>query len=270
MRAIVVREFGGPEVMRARRGRRADAWRVGSARARPCRRREPGGRLHPQPARTRGSRTCPTRPAPTAPARSRRSARDVKEFKPGDRVYIAGDNAVAPLGPGTYAEQALCRPTQLHRAARARDLRARARRSACPYATAYRALFIRAARQARRDGARARRDWRRRHRRRRARARARHDGDRHRRDRPRARGRARAWRATSSSTTRTPNYLDAVMQATGGRGVDVVLEMAAHINLDKDLARPRAQRPHRRHRQPRTCRDRSARRRWARTRPSSA
>ena len=26
------------------------------------------------------------------------------------------------------------------------------------------------------------------------------------------------------------------MQATGGRGVDVVLEMAAHINLDKDLS----------------------------------
>ena len=25
------------------------------------------------------------------------------------------------------------------------------------------------------------------------------------------------------------------MRATGGRGVDVVLEMAAHVNLDKDL-----------------------------------
>ena len=30
-------------------------------------------------------------------------------------------------------------------------------------------------------------------------------------------------------------YLDEIMKATGGRGVDVVLEMAAHINLDKDL-----------------------------------
>lgn len=28
---------------------------------------------------------------------------------------------------------------------------------------------------------------------------------------------------------------DEVMRATGGRGVDVVLEMAAHINLDQDL-----------------------------------
>ena len=32
-----------------------------------------------------------------------------------------------------------------------------------------------------------------------------------------------------------PGYLDEIMKATGGRGVDVVLEMAAHINLDKDL-----------------------------------
>jgi NADPH:quinone reductase len=32
-----------------------------------------------------------------------------------------------------------------------------------------------------------------------------------------------------------PGYLDEIMRATGGRGVDVVLEMAAHVNLDKDL-----------------------------------
>jgi NADPH2:quinone reductase len=32
-----------------------------------------------------------------------------------------------------------------------------------------------------------------------------------------------------------PNYLDDVTRATGGHGVDVILEMAAHINLDKDL-----------------------------------
>jgi NADPH2:quinone reductase len=32
-----------------------------------------------------------------------------------------------------------------------------------------------------------------------------------------------------------PGYLDDIMRATGGRGVDVVLEMAAHVNLDKDL-----------------------------------
>jgi NADPH2:quinone reductase len=32
-----------------------------------------------------------------------------------------------------------------------------------------------------------------------------------------------------------PNYLDDIMRATDGRGVDVILEMAAHVNLDKDL-----------------------------------
>jgi NADPH2:quinone reductase len=32
-----------------------------------------------------------------------------------------------------------------------------------------------------------------------------------------------------------PNYTDAIMKATDGRGADVVLEMAAHINLDRDL-----------------------------------
>jgi NADPH:quinone reductase len=34
---------------------------------------------------------------------------------------------------------------------------------------------------------------------------------------------------------REPNYLDAVMTLTNGRGVDVVLEMMANVNLDKDL-----------------------------------
>jgi len=39
---------------------------------------------------------------------------DVKDFKAGDRVYIAGvGNTVA--GAGTYAELAICAPSQLHR-----------------------------------------------------------------------------------------------------------------------------------------------------------
>ena len=33
----------------------------------------------------------------------------------------------------------------------------------------------------------------------------------------------------------TPGYLDDITRATAGRGVDVILEMAAHVNLDKDL-----------------------------------
>ena len=33
-----------------------------------------------------------------------------------------------------------------------------------------------------------------------------------------------------------PNYTDDIMKATRGRGVDVIIEMAAHINLDRDLS----------------------------------
>jgi len=32
-----------------------------------------------------------------------------------------------------------------------------------------------------------------------------------------------------------PGYTDEIKRATGGRGVDVIIEMAAHINLDRDL-----------------------------------
>src|SRR5438445_154776 len=35
---------------------------------------------------------------------------------------------------------------------------------------------------------------------------------------------------------RAANYTDDIMKATGGRGVDVVIEMAAHVNLEKDLS----------------------------------
>lgn len=34
---------------------------------------------------------------------------------------------------------------------------------------------------------------------------------------------------------REPGYLDRVIQTTGGRGVDIVLEMLANVNLEKDL-----------------------------------
>jgi NADPH2:quinone reductase len=34
---------------------------------------------------------------------------------------------------------------------------------------------------------------------------------------------------------RTPTYTDDIMRATGGRGVNLVIEMAAHVNLDRDL-----------------------------------
>src|SRR5207247_5405362 len=34
---------------------------------------------------------------------------------------------------------------------------------------------------------------------------------------------------------RAPNYTEEIMRATGGRGVNLIVEMAAHVNLDRDL-----------------------------------
>ena len=34
---------------------------------------------------------------------------------------------------------------------------------------------------------------------------------------------------------REPAYLDEITRATGGKGVNLIVEMAAHINLDRDL-----------------------------------
>ncbi len=159
----------------------------------------------------------------------------VTEFKPGDRVYIAGvGNTVA--GAGTYAERALCQ----HRRSCTRlpAKRASFEQGAAlgvPFATAYRALF-------QRGGARP--------------------GETvlvhgatggvgigcvelaH------ARGltvigsggtdaglkTVREHGADVTVNHRSPNYTDEIMKATGGRGVILFVEMAAHVNLDRDLA----------------------------------
>jgi NADPH2:quinone reductase len=34
---------------------------------------------------------------------------------------------------------------------------------------------------------------------------------------------------------RSAGYTDEIMKATGGKGVDLIVEMAAHVNLDRDL-----------------------------------
>ena len=100
------------------------------------------------PARTRASRRCPTPPAPTAPARSKRVGADVKGFTPGDRVYIAGDNASAASARAPTPSRRSAAPTQLHRLPPNASRSRRARRSACRTRTAYRALFQRANAQA--------------------------------------------------------------------------------------------------------------------------
>ena len=156
----------------------------------------------------------------------------VGEFKPGDRVYIAGPgNTVA--GAGTYADKAICLPGQLHHLP-ARASFAQGAALGVPYCTAYRALFQRA----------------------------------------HARGgetvlvhgatggvgiaavqlaRARGLRVIGSGGSekglavvreqgadvvvnhKSAGYTEEIAKATRGRGVDVIIEMAAHVNLDRDL-----------------------------------
>ena len=156
----------------------------------------------------------------------------VTEVKPGDRVYICGvGDTVA--GAGTYAEKALCIPSQLHPLP-ARISFGQGAALGVPYCTAYRALF----------------------------------------QRTNARpgetvlihgatggvgiacvelAHARGLTVIGSGGTeagltvvrehgadfvvnhKTASYTDEIMKASGGKGVDLIIEMAAHVNLDRDL-----------------------------------
>ena len=231
MRAILVREFGGPDVMRLENvptpkpGPSDVLVRVRAAGVNPVDTYIRAGTYPRKP-------TPPYIPGMDGAGQVESVGSDVSDFKHGDRVYIAGDNVAPPAG--TYAEYALCSRTQLHRLPPRVSFNHGAAMGV-PYATAYRALFIRA-------GARP------------AETVFVHG----------ATGGvgiaavqiacAHGMRVIGSGGTdrglelvreqgaevvvnhREPDYLAEVMRATGGRGVDVVLEMAAHINLDKDLS----------------------------------
>jgi len=159
---------------------------------------------------------------------------EVKDFKHGDRVYIAGDNVSTVAGAGTYAEYALCTAAMLHRLPPKVSFDQGAAMGV-PYATAYRALFIRANAKpgetvfvhgatggvgiaavqiARSHGLTVIGSG----------------------GTDRGIELVREQGASVVVNHKEPNYLDEVMRATNGRGVDVILEMAAHINLDKDLS----------------------------------
>ena len=156
----------------------------------------------------------------------------VTAFTTGDRVYIAGVGAT-PAGAGTYAELALCSPSQLHRLP-ARATFGQGAALGVPYYTAYRALFQRAAAKPGETvlvhgatggvGIAAV-------------------------ELAHARGLTvigsggtekglavvREHGADLTVNHREAGYIDAVARATGGRGVDLIVEMAAHVNLDRDL-----------------------------------
>ena len=231
MKAIRIHEFGGPAVMKLeevpdpKAGPGDVVVRVRAAGVNPV-----DAYIH--------TGTYPRKPAlPYTPGQDAAGdivsvGAEVQHFKAGDRVYICGvGHTVA--GAGTYAELALCSPSQLHHLP-ARVSFGQGAALGVPYCTAYRALFQRANATAGETvlvhGATG--------------------------------GvgiacvelaHARGLTVIGSGGTDaglkvvsehgadfvvnhgTAGYADEIMRATGGKGVNLIVEMAAHINLDRDL-----------------------------------
>ena len=151
----------------------------------------------------------------------------VTEFKPGDRVYTAGSSS------GTYAEFALCKTEQVHPLPVNVSF-AQGAAMGTPYATAYRGLFQRAGAKpgetvlvhgasggvgtAAVQLARARG----------LRVFGTTGSD-------EGRKLAREQGAHEVFDHRAPDHFIQIMKATGDRGVDVIVELLANVNLGKDL-----------------------------------
>jgi NADPH2:quinone reductase len=231
MNAIRIHEFGGPAVMKLedvpdpKAGPGDVVVRVRAAGVNPVDAYIATGTYPRRPA-------LPYTPGQDGAGEVVSAGAEVKGFKAGDRVYVCGvGHTVA--GAGTYAELALCIPSQLHPLP-ARVSFGQGAALGVPYCTAYRALFQRT------------------------------------HARPGetvlvhgatggvgiaavelAHGRgltvigtggtdaglsaAREHGADVVVNHRSAGYTDEIMKATGGRGVDLIVEMAAHLNLDRDL-----------------------------------
>ena len=231
MKAIRVREYGGPAVLKLeevpdpKAGPGDVIVRVRAAGVNPVDAYIVAGTYPRKPP-------LPYTPGQDGAGEVVSAGADVKGFKAGDRVYICGvGNTVA--GAGTYAELALCIPSQLHHLP-ARVSFGQGAALGVPYCTAYRALFQRT------------------------------------NARPgetvlvhgatggvgiacvelaHARGltvigsggtdaglkAVREHGADVVVSHKAPGYTDEILKATGGRGVDLIVEMAAHVNLDRDL-----------------------------------
>jgi NADPH2:quinone reductase len=226
MKAIRVHEFGGPEVLRLEEvptpglGRGQLLVRLDAAGVNPVETYIRAGTYARKPE-------LPYTPGNDSAGVVERVGPDVNEFKPGARVYTAGSIS------GTYAEFALCKTDQVHRLP-ANVSFAQGAAIGTPYATAYRGLFQRghtkpgetvlvhgasggvgtaAVQMARAydlrvfgtagsdEGLKL----------------------------------AREQGAHEVFDHRAPDHFDKIMNATSGRGVDVIVELLANVNLGKDL-----------------------------------
>src|SRR5262245_54284719 len=231
MKAIRVHEFGGPSVLTLedvpdpQPGSGEVVVRVRAAGVNPVDAYMHSGMYARKPV-------LPYTPGQDGAGEIESVADSVPGFRAGDRVYIAGTaNTIA--GAGTYAERARCVPSQLHRLPD-RTSFGQGAALGVPYCTAYRALFQRAQARAGETvlvhgatggvGIAAV-------------------------ELAHARGLfvigsggtdrglavVREHGADVVVNHRDATYTDAIMQATGGRGVNLIIEMAAHVNLDRDL-----------------------------------
>jgi NADPH2:quinone reductase len=231
MRAVVVREFGGSDVMRV------DERKVPSPDANQVLVRVHAAGVNPVDAYIRTGTHSRRPPLPYTPGFDGAGdvesvGADVTAFRRGDRVYIAPDT-VSIAGAGTYAEYALCAVNEVHPLP-SRVSYGQGAALGVPYATAYRALFqhgrarpgetvlvhgatggvgIPSVELARLHGLRV----------------IGTGGS----ERGLALVRAHGADVVVSHTE--PEYEKTIVAATNGRGVDLVLEMAAHLNLDRDL-----------------------------------
>jgi NADPH2:quinone reductase len=226
MKAISVEEFGGPEVMklvelpRPQPGPGQVLVRMHAAGINPVETYIRAGTYSRKPA-------LPFTPGNDGAGVIEQAGEGVN-LRPGDRVYTGGSIS------GTYAEYALCNAAQVHPLP-ANVSFAQGAAVGTPYATAYRGLFQRAQAKpgetvlvhgasggvgtagvqlARARGLRvlgtAGTD--------------------------RGREIVREQGAHEVFDHRAPDYLRQILDATSGRGVDVVLEMLANMNLGKDLS----------------------------------
>jgi NADPH:quinone reductase len=226
MKAIRVHEFGTPEVMRLEE---TDDPRAGAGQV-VVRARAIG--VNPVDTYIRSGTYATIPPLPYTPGMDaagevEETGEGVKRVQAGERVYVAGSLS------GTYAEKILCDESQVHPLPAHLSF-AQGAGIYVPYATAYRALFHRA--EAKPGewvlihgasggvGTAAVQI-------------ARHAGMRVVGTGGTERGRelVREQGAHYTLDHRAPGYLDELMRLTEGRGVDVILEMLANVNLGRDL-----------------------------------
>ena len=226
MKAIRVHEFGGPEVLRLdevptpRPGPSEVVVRMHAAGVNPVETYIRAGKYARLPE-------LPYTPGNDGAGVVEQVGSDVTEFKASDHVYTSGSIS------GTYAEITLCKKEQVH-SLPVNISFAQGAAMGTPYATAYRGLLQRAVAKPGETalvhgasggvGTAAV-------------------------QLARARGLrvfgtagsdqglklAREQGAHEVFDHRAPDHFEQIMKATGGRGVDVIVEMLANVNLGKDL-----------------------------------